>query len=72
MKSVPENIKLSKGLFHRFPWSTECLTLPPKFLSVGVEGEQLQSTGFSLRRGRWQMPLLLFSQWKMLLASANL
>ena len=42
MKSVPENIYLSKGLFHQFPWSTECLTLPPDFRSGGVEGQQLQ------------------------------
>ena len=27
MKSVPENIQLSKDLFHQFPWSTECLAL---------------------------------------------
>ena len=31
------------------------------------------STGFSLCRDRWKIPfLLLFSLWKMLLASANL
>ena len=42
MKSVPENIYLSKGLFHQFPWSTECLTLHPAFPSVGTEGQQLQ------------------------------
>ena len=42
MKSVPENIELSKGLFHGFPWSTECLTLHPEFPSEGVEGWQLR------------------------------
>ena len=30
MKSVPENIELSKDLFHQFPWGTECLTVHPK------------------------------------------
>ena len=28
MKSVPENIRLSKD---QFPWSTKCLTLHPEF-----------------------------------------
>ena len=30
------------------------------------------NTGFNLCRGRWQTPLLFFSRWQMLLASANL
>ena len=42
MKSVPEKIKLSKDLFHQFPWSTECLTLHAELPSVGVEDQQLQ------------------------------
>ena len=41
MKSVPENIKLSKDLSHQFPWSIECL-IPPWTPSGGVEGQQLQ------------------------------
>ena len=31
MKSVPENIQLSKDLFHQFPWSTEWLFLHLEF-----------------------------------------
>ena len=42
MKSVSENIRLSKGLLHQFPWSTECLTLHPELPSRHVEGQQLQ------------------------------
>ena len=42
MKSVSENIQLSKDLFHQFPWSTEYLTLHPAFPPGGVEGRQLQ------------------------------
>ena len=42
MKSIPENIQLSKDLFHRFPWSTECLTHHPEFTSGSVRGQQLQ------------------------------
>ena len=42
MKSIPEDIYLSKDLFHEILWSTECLTLHPEFPSGGVEGQQLQ------------------------------
>ena len=42
MKSIPEDIFLSKDLFHQILWSTECLTLHPEFPSGGVEGQQLQ------------------------------
>ena len=41
MKSVSENIYLSKDLFPQFPWSTECLALHPEF-SRSVKGQQLQ------------------------------
>ena len=70
-KSVPENIEPSKDLFHPFLWSTECLAVHPEFPSEGAEGQQLQEPGFNLPRGRWQMPLLLFSSWQMLLTSAS-
>ena len=38
MKSVPENIQLSKDLSHQIPGSTEYLT-PPSAPSGGVEGQ---------------------------------
>ena len=44
--------------------------------SIRPQGElkvgNCRSPGFSLQGGRWQLPLLLFSLWQMLLASANL
>ena len=42
IKSVPENILLSKYLSHQVPWSPECLTLHAKFPSKSVEGQQLE------------------------------
>ena len=42
MKSIPENILLSKDLFHQFPWSTECLCLFPELSLESVEVQQLQ------------------------------
>ena len=70
MQSVPENIQLSKDLFHQFPWSTERLALHSDSPSGVLKVSSCSSTGFNLLRGRWQMPLL--SRWQMLLASANL
>ena len=56
-----------------FP-GVECLSLHFEFPSGGVEGWQLQQQRVQspLQRGRWQMLLLLFSRWQMLLASVNL
>ena len=62
IKSVPENIQLSKDLSHQIPWSTGCLT-PPWTPSRGVEVNSYSSMGFNLHRGRWQMPLL-FTHWQ--------
>ena len=42
MKSVLENVWLSKDLFHWYPGRTECLTLHPEFPSGSVEGQELQ------------------------------
>ena len=42
MKSIPENILLSKELLHQFPWSTECLCLFPELFLESVEVQQLQ------------------------------
>ena len=42
MKSVPEKIKLSKDLFHQFPWSTECRTLKPEFPAGSVRAAAAQ------------------------------
>ena len=40
MKSVPENIPLSKDLFHQFLWSTKCLSLHPQLSLKSVEVQQ--------------------------------
>ena len=52
MKSVPENISLSKDLFYQFPWSTESFTVHPEFLSGSAEGQKLQQQMCGLRRFR--------------------
>ena len=49
MKSVPENISLSKDLFYQFPWSTESFPLHPEFLSGSAEGQKLQQHVCRLR-----------------------
>ena len=55
MKSVPENIELSKSLLHQFPWSTDCLTFPLNSLQGALKAGSCSSTG------RWQMPLWLLA-----------
>ena len=74
MNSVPEKYLISKDLFHQFPWSTECLSLHPELPPGVLKVNSCGSAGLSLRRGRWQIPLVavLLSRWQMLLASANL
>ena len=47
MKSVPENIQLSKDQCHQFLWHRKCLSVHPELRS---------STESSLCRGRWWMP----------------
>ena len=42
MKSVPDDISLSKDLFHLFLWSTEPLILHPGLLSGHVKGQHLE------------------------------
>ena len=42
MKSVPENISLSKDLFYQFSWHTKCLILHPELPSGRAEGQQLE------------------------------
>ena len=58
-----------------------CSTRIPGAQSASLHTELPQSvlkvnscnfTGFSLCRGRWEMPLLLFSLWQVFLASPNL
>ena len=44
------------------------LNFPQGLLKVG----SCSSTGFNLCRGGWQIPLLRFSHWQVLLESANL
>ena len=44
MKSVPENICLSKDLFHQSPWSTKRLALHPQgVLEVQLQQYRVQS-----------------------------
>ena len=50
MKSVPENISLSKDLFYQFSWSTKSFTLHPEFLSGSAEGQKLQQQVCGLHR----------------------
>ena len=45
MKSVPENIQLSKDLSHQFLWSTNCPTLHSELPSGSVKGQhKIQSS----------------------------
>ena len=62
-------LKISKI---QFPWSTRCPILHPDFPAGVLKVSNCSSSGFSLSRCRWQMPLLLLSCWQMLLASAKL
>ena len=72
MKSVLENISLSTDLFHRFPWSTQCLILHLEFPSAGVDGQQPQQHRVqSLQRQMVKALLLLFSSWHMLFSSVQ-
>ena len=48
--------------------SLSTLNFPQGVLKCG----SCSGTEFSLHRGRWQTPLLLFSHWQMLSLSANL
>ena len=58
MKAVPENIRLSKNLFHQIPWSRV-----PQFTLNSLEGIEVSCStiGFILPRGRSQTPLLFSS-----------
>ena len=42
MKSVPENIWLSKDLFYQLRWNAECLIFYPEIPSGNFKGQQLQ------------------------------
>ena len=60
IKSIPNNIRLSKDLSHQIPWSTECLS-PPELPQRLSKVNSYSSTGFNLHRGGWQMPLMFSS-----------
>ena len=70
MKSAPENIQLSKDLFHQFSRSTECLlsTLNPP--QGAVESQQVQQ--HRVQAPQRQMGNVLVQARQLLLASANL
>ena len=62
MKFVPESVQLSKDLCLRLPGAQRASPHPE--LPHGVlRFHGCGSTGFSVHRGRWQMPLL-FSPWQ--------
>ena len=71
MKSVPESI-YPKTYSTSFPEaqsaSLSTLNSPQWVLKVS----SCSTTELNLHRGGWQLPLLSFSHWQMLLASANL
>ena len=55
---------ISKDLFYQITWSASLHSeIPQRTLMVN----SCSRTGCSLHRSRWQMPLLLFSRWQMLL-----
>ena len=54
----------SNEQFHQAPWSTECFTPHPEFPLRVSKVNSCRNTGFSLSRGRWQMPLLFFVCWQ--------
>ena len=64
MKSVPENIQLSKDLCHSFFWSTKCLILFPELPSGHVRGQQLCSTGFKVSHRWWFSRSVVSNSWR--------
>ena len=61
MKSVPENTQPSKELSHQIP-GAQSASLHPELPQRVLKISSCSSAGFSLCRGRWQMPL--FSHWQ--------
>ena len=57
IKPVPKNIQLSEDLSHQIPGAQRA-SLGPELPQGVVKVNSYSSTGFRLRRGRWQMPLV--------------
>ena len=69
IKSVPENIRLSKDLSHQIPWSTQS-SLHPELPQGGAEGQQLKQ--HRVQSPQRQMANALVQSLAALLVSANL
>ena len=71
MNSVPENVYL-KTCSNSFPGPQSASLSMLNSTHGMLKVSSCSSTGVSLQRGKWQMPLLLFSHWQLPVCSWQL